>query len=69
MVVFLFANFRTWPILEKAKQSLFQATLQGPQDATLMEIVWFAPKELLIIDTLPVWSLTGASDRTFETRH
>lgn len=69
MVVFLFANFKTWPILEKAKQSLFQAISQGSQDAPLMEIVWFAPKELLIIDTLPVWSLTGASDWTFETRH
>ena len=54
--------------IEKAKQSPKQIS-QGPQDATLMEIVWFASKELLIIDTFYVWSWTGGSNRRFETRH
>lgn len=53
---------------EKAKQSPKQIS-QGPQDAALMEIVWLASKELLIIDTFHVWSSTGGSDWRFETRH
>lgn len=69
MVVFLFVNFKTCPIFERAKQSQYQAILQGLLDATLMKIVYFVPKELLIIDTFPFWSLTGGSDRRFETRH
>lgn len=69
MVVFLFANFKTCPVFEKAKRSQSQGILQGLPDATLMKMVCFVPKELLIIDTLPLWSLTGGSDRRFETRH
>lgn len=52
MVVFLFANFKTCPVFEKAKQSRSRAILQGLPDTTLVNIIYFVPKELLSIDTL-----------------